>query len=93
MKNVLGAIAITAAALATTAAFAESVVDDKRARLAALWGQDKTVTDSRTVASVGGFTGITSVLRFDAIGGQWAGNDSAGRVHPTAGRVHPPAGR
>ena len=93
MKNVLGAIAITAATLATTAVFAENVVNENRARLAALWGQDKTVTDSRTVASVGGFTGITSVLRFGSIGGQWAGNHSANRVHPTAGRVHPPTGR
>ena len=93
MKNVLGAIAITAAALATTAAFAESVVDGKRARLAALWGQDKAATDSRTVASLGGFTGITSVLRFDSIGGQWADNHSANSVHPTAGRIHPPTGR
>lgn len=85
MKNVLGAIAITAATLATTAAFAENVVDENRARLAALWGQDKAVTDSRTVASVGGFTGITSVLRFETVG-QWKGNYKAGRVHPPAGR-------
>jgi len=87
MKNVLGAIAITAAALAATAAFAETAAEDHRARLAVLWGQDKPATDSRTVStvsSVAGFTGITSVLRFETVG-PWAGNYSAGRVHPPAG--------
>ncbi len=85
MKNVLGAIVITTAALATTAAFAESVVDENRARLAALWGQDKAATDSRTISSVTNFTGITSVLQFETVG-QWSGNYKGGRVHPPAGR-------
>ena len=85
MKNVLGAIAITAAALAATAAFAETASEEKNARLAVLWGQDKPVTDSRAAASVTNFTGITSVLRFDTPS-QWAGNHRAGRVHPPAGR-------
>ena len=85
MKMVLGAIAITAAALAATAAFAETAADEQRARLASLWGQDKVVSDSRTISSVASFTGITSVLRYDTIG-PWYGNHSAGRVHPPAGR-------
>ena len=84
MKNVLGAIAITAVALATTAAFAETTNDEKNARLVVLWGQEKPVTDSRAAASVTNFTGITSVLRFDTMGA-WAGNHAAGRVHPPAG--------
>ena len=84
MKNVLGAIAITAVALATTAVFAETTNDEKNARLAVLWGQEKPVTDSRAAASVTNFTGITSVLRFDTMGAG-AGNHAAGRVHPPAG--------
>ncbi len=84
MKNVLGAIAITAAALAATVAFAETAAEDQRVRLAVLWGPDKAVTDSRTISSVNNFTGITSVLRFDTIA-PWSGNYAAGRIHPPAG--------
>jgi len=85
MKNVLGAIAITAAALATTAAFAETAVDDQRARLAVLWGQDKAATDSRTVSSLATFT-APDKLRDGYATGTWAGNFQGGRVHPPAGR-------
>ncbi len=84
MKNVFGAIVITAAALATTAAFAESTVDEQRARLANLWGQDKAVTTSRAAGPQSNFTGISSVLDFETIG-PWAGNHGAGRVDPPAG--------
>jgi hypothetical protein len=85
MKKILGAIAITAAALATTAAFAGTAADNKRADGAKLQSQDKAVTESRTTSSATIFTGITSVLRFETVG-PWYGNYRAGRVHPPAGR-------
>ena len=85
MKRILGAIAITAAALATTAALAGTDDDNKRPRDANLQTQDKAVTDNRTISSVTGFTGITSVLRFETVG-PWYGNYRAGRVHPPTGR-------
>ncbi|MHA1527523.1 MAG: hypothetical protein ACTSVG_00780 [Alphaproteobacteria bacterium] len=84
MKKLLGAIAITAAALAATSVFAETTAEDQHERFAVLRDQDKPVTESRAVSSVTGFTGITSVLRFDTIA-PWSGNYAAGRIHPPAG--------
>jgi hypothetical protein len=92
MKSTIGAIVLiggvmataAAIALAGTTAFAETAAEDKRARLAILWGQDKAVTDSRAVSSLTSFTGIASVLRLETTG-PWDGNYGAGRVEPPAG--------
>ncbi len=93
MKSTLGAIALIGGVMATAAAialagstaFAETAVDDQRARLAILWGQDKAVTASRTVSSVANFT-APDELRSGHTTGQWAGNYGAGRVEHPAGR-------
>ncbi len=93
MKNTIGAIALiggvmataAAIALAGTTAFAETAVDDQRARLAILWGQDKVVSASRTISSVANFTAPDD-SRSENATGLWAGNYRAGRVHPPAGR-------
>ena len=58
MKKVLGAIAITAAMLATTAAFAENTSAEKRAELAKLWGKDTAVTARQTPTATMNFTGL-----------------------------------
>ena len=84
MKKTLGAIAITAIALATTAAFAETNAEEQRARLEKLWQNDTTAV--RTAAEPRkNFAGISSVLRQETTGG-WAGNFRGGRIHPPAGR-------
>ncbi|MFQ5564819.1 MAG: hypothetical protein ACE5EU_00430 [Paracoccaceae bacterium] len=84
MKKVLGAIAITAVALATTTAVAETAADEQRARLASLWGQDKAASTSRTISSQATFTAPDNARGWHATG-PWAGNHRAGRVHPPAG--------
>ncbi len=65
MKKVLGAIAITAAMFATTAAAGENRADEQRAELAKLWGKDSAVTASQTAATRKNFTGISSLLRHE----------------------------
>ncbi len=87
MKKVLGAIAITAAMLATTADFAENTSAEKRAELAKLWGRD-TAGASQAADTRKNFTGISSSLRNDTGYGHgaWSGNYRGGRVHPPAGR-------
>ncbi len=93
MKSTIGAIALiggtlataAAIALAGSAAFAETAVEDQRARLAILWGQEKAVTASRTADARVNFIGISSVLGFETTD-QWAGDHSAGRVHAPARR-------
>jgi len=84
MKKLLGAFAITAAALATTTAFAENAAEEQRARLDKLWGKD-TVVASQPAAATKNFTGISSTFRDQSIQ-QWATNFQGGRVHPPAGR-------
>ena len=83
MKKILGAIAITATALATTAAFAETATEDQRVRLEMLWGKDTGVASS-PAGPRANFVGISSVLRNQSIG-QWAANFQGGRAHPPAG--------
>ncbi len=61
MKKVLGAIAITAAMLATTAAFAENTSAEKRAELAKLWGRD-TAGASQAADTRKNFTGVSSIF-------------------------------
>ncbi len=61
MKKVLGAIAITAAMLATTAVAGENRVDEQRAELAKLWGRD-TAGASQTADTRKNFTGISSIF-------------------------------
>ena len=56
MKKLIGALAITIAALATTAANAESTVDEQRARLDMLWTGGEPVTASQTIPSGTDFT-------------------------------------
>jgi len=93
MKKTIGAIALAggvfasaaAIALAGTTAFAETAVDDQRARLAILWGQDKAATASRSAASLTTLTAPKDP-RGEQATGIWAGNHAAGRVHPPAGR-------
>lgn len=88
MKTILGALAITATTLAATAAFAETAVDDQRARLDRLWGNARTATQTASTpsASTRNYTGgIISSFRRQSTGA-WSGNFQGGRVHPPAGR-------
>lgn len=93
MKNTIGAIALAggvfasaaAIALAGTTAFAETAVDDQRARLAILWGQDQAVAASRSASSLTNLTAPKD-SRSEHTAGIWAGNYRAGRVEPPAGR-------
>jgi hypothetical protein len=82
-NKVAGAIAIAAAVLATTAAFAENANGDQRKELAKLWGED-TSTVSAPASTA---TNITSIGSFARVGmtGVWADNFQGGRVHEPAG--------
>ena len=84
MKKLLGAFAITAAAFATTTAFAETAADEQRERLAKLWGNE-TVVASQPAAATKNFTGIISTFRDQSVD-EWAANYRGGRVHPPTGR-------
>lgn len=83
MKKFISAIAISAATLATTAAFAETAVVEQRALLSRFWNQDA-IAASQSVAPSTNFTGITSVLRPETEGA-WAGNFRGARVHEPSG--------
>ena len=84
MKKMLGAIAITAAAFATTAATAENATDEHRAKLLALW--DKDTHDTRQAETEGtSFIGVSSLLRPETADA-WAGNFQGGRTDPPTGR-------
>ncbi len=85
MKKVLGAIAITAAMLATTAAFAENTSAEKRAELAKLWGKDTAVTARQTPTATMNFTGLDKQRR-DQLADRWAEDHRLGRQHERAGR-------
>ncbi len=61
MKKVLGAIAITAAMLATTAVAGENRVGEQRAELAELWGRD-TAGASQAANTRKNFTGVSSIF-------------------------------
>ena len=84
MNMVLGAIAVTAAVLAPSAAIPETAVAEQRARLASLWGQDKAATASRIVASQATFAAPDELHSGHATG-TWAENFQGGRAHPPAG--------
>ena len=99
MNKFISVIAITAAALTATAAFAESSANEQfifltkaeqRALVADVWSQDSGVASQSGVTSQSGgpsanFIGITSVLRPETTG-VWAGNYQGGRVSEPAGR-------
>ena len=95
MKKLMGAIAITTAALVTTTAFAENASDEKNANLARLWGTNTYATAEATNASKP-FTCISSILVevTDTRGGDWAGDSTGAWINNfQGGRVEPPAGR
>jgi hypothetical protein len=82
-NTVAGAIAIAAAVLATTAAFAENANGDQRKELAKLWGEDTSAVSAPASTT----TNITSIGSFARVGmtGVWADNFQGGRVHEPAG--------
>jgi hypothetical protein len=87
MKMILCAIAITATAFAATASLAETAVEDQRANLDKLWGNETTAPSqvaSRPAEPARKFTGIISTFRDQSIT-QWAAGFQGGRVHPPAG--------
>ncbi len=91
MKKVLGAIAITAAMLATTAVAGENRVDEQRAELAELWGRD-TAGASQAADTRKNFTGVSSTFGpIERSGtrygnGAWSGNFRGGRQHDRGSR-------
>jgi hypothetical protein len=95
MKKLMGAIAITTAALVTTTAFAENANDEKNANLDRLWGTN-TYAASEAANAPEPFTSISSILinvtdtrdgdRAGVSTGAWADNFQGGRVEPPAGR-------
>ena len=74
MKKVFGAIVITAVALATTAAFAESTVSEQRAELAKLWGQEQT-------------TGHEAVAGRETVAGRIVTQASIGNAKPVEAKA------
>jgi hypothetical protein len=86
-NTVAGAIAIAAAVLATTAAFAENANGDQRKELAKLWGEDTSAVSAPAWTRAVTTTNIRPIGSYGRVGsgGIWADNFRGGRVHEPAG--------